>query len=34
VASVRPVGATGDLDRWLGDHERIYADAIRRGTTA
>lgn len=34
VASVRPVGAPGDLDRWLGDHERIYADAIRRGTTA
>ena len=30
VAAVGPIGSPGDFDRWLDDHERIYAEARGR----
>jgi glycosyltransferase involved in cell wall biosynthesis len=30
VAAVGPIGSAGDLDRWLDDHERIYAEALAK----
>jgi glycosyltransferase involved in cell wall biosynthesis len=30
VAAVGAIGSPGDLDRWLDDHERIYAEARGR----